>query len=247
MPNATSTSLSFEQRPSPEDVAQKIVQRFQNAEAVFLAGSVIRGEGTPTSDLDIVIVTQHSDKAPYRESLIVDHWPIELFVHTATSLETFFQSDCQARTPSLPNMCHEGRLITPPNALSQKIRQRAAQLLQAGPAPLSETTRLQHRYQLTDLLDDLKGCHCPIESEFIVGKLLTASIVAFLAHERCWSGSGKWLWRALRRSHPRQAEQLAAALENTPKAQAVAQWVTETVLSPLGGPLFAGYSLVAPR
>lgn len=247
MPNSVSSVLSFEQRPSPEDVAQKIAQQFAHADAIFLAGSVMRGEGTPTSDLDMVIVTRHNDKAPYRESLILDHWPIELFVHTPTSLEAFFQTDCQARTPSLPNMCHEGHLVTPENAFSQQIRQRAAQLLQAGPLPLSETTRLQYRYQLTDLLDDLNGCSSPVESEFIVGKLLTASIEAFLAHEQSWSGSGKWLWRALQRSHPQQAEQLASALQATAKTQAIAQWVTETVLPPLGGPLFAGYLLVAPR
>ncbi len=247
MPNATSTSLSFEQRPSPEDVAQKIVQRFQNAEAVFLAGSVIRGEGTPTSDLDIVVVTLHCDKAPYRESLILDHWPIELFVHTPASLEAFFQTDCQARTPSLPNMCHEGRLLTPVNASSEQIRQRAAHLLQAGPASLSEATRLQYRYQLTDLLDDLQGCTCPVEQTFIVNKLLTTSLEAFLAHHQSWSGSGKWLWRALKRSHPAEAKALAEVLQSTSPSQALVRWITEAVLTPLGGPLFAGYSLVAPR
>jgi predicted nucleotidyltransferase len=32
-------------------------QRFPECSAAFLAGSVIRGEGTSTSDLDIVIIT----------------------------------------------------------------------------------------------------------------------------------------------------------------------------------------------
>lgn len=45
----------------------------------FLAGSVIRGEQTATSDLDIVVVF---DELPnvYRESLGWDEWAVEVFV-----------------------------------------------------------------------------------------------------------------------------------------------------------------------
>lgn len=234
-------------RPSAEIIAQKIARRFPCAEAVFLAGSVVRGEGTSTSDLDMVIVTQQEPRAPYRESLVLQDWPIELFVHTPASLTDFFHKDCASRRPCLPQMCHEGLLITAPNETSERIRQQAAGLLRAGPSPLTEAQRLQHRYQLSDLLDDLEGGMCPIEREFILHQLLQSGIEAFLAHQQSWSGNGKWLWRALRRSHPLQAQALEQALKAPSRSEALAQWVHEWVLTPLGGPLFDGYLMVAPR
>lgn len=36
--------------------SQILVEKFTGAEVVFLAGSIIRGEGTATSDLDLVVV-----------------------------------------------------------------------------------------------------------------------------------------------------------------------------------------------
>lgn len=64
-------------RQTIEDLRQ---QRFGDAEVLFLAGSVMRGQGTPHSDLDVVVVYK-SLPAAYRESLYHQGWPVELFVH----------------------------------------------------------------------------------------------------------------------------------------------------------------------
>src|SRR6476659_10176637 len=90
------------------NAGRSFVERyFPECSAAFLGGSVIRGEATPTSDLDIVIVTTSKD-APYRESFVEFGWPIEAFVHTKDSLKDFFASDAKRRTPSLQTMCAEG-------------------------------------------------------------------------------------------------------------------------------------------
>lgn len=73
-------------RPSPRETANKIWhERFSDALALFCAGSVIRGDGTAHSDLDIVVLFEHVPHA-HRESLIVDGWPVELFVHDYQTL-----------------------------------------------------------------------------------------------------------------------------------------------------------------
>ena len=41
--------------------------KFPNAKVIFLAGSIVRGVGTPDSDLDLVVVFEHLPNA-YRES-----------------------------------------------------------------------------------------------------------------------------------------------------------------------------------
>ena len=53
-----------------------IEQFYPNCQGAILAGSVIRGEATATSDLDIVIFDK-TLKSSYRESIIKYDWPIE--------------------------------------------------------------------------------------------------------------------------------------------------------------------------
>lgn len=68
-------------KPTPEETALKIYrEKFSDAKVIFLAGSVMRGEGTDFSDLDIVIVYE-SIEAAFRDSFSFDSWPIEVFVH----------------------------------------------------------------------------------------------------------------------------------------------------------------------
>ena len=42
-------------------------ERFAHADCIFLCGSVVRGEASPTSDLDLVVLFAHVDAA-WRES-----------------------------------------------------------------------------------------------------------------------------------------------------------------------------------
>ena len=54
--------------PALQAAEELLGARFPGCHAAFLAGSVVRGDATPTSDLDIVVVTDHPE-APFRESL----------------------------------------------------------------------------------------------------------------------------------------------------------------------------------
>ena len=55
-------------RDEPIAIATKIQQdHYPNADVIFLVGSVIRGEDTATSDLDLVVIFQKLSAA-YRES-----------------------------------------------------------------------------------------------------------------------------------------------------------------------------------
>ena len=60
----------------PLEAAKRfITEKFADCQAALLAGSVIRGEETATSDLDIVVFDEKIESA-YRESLIEYGWPI---------------------------------------------------------------------------------------------------------------------------------------------------------------------------
>ena len=73
-------------RDKPAAIATKIQKdRYPNSDIIFLAGSVARGEGTATSDLDLVVVFQQLPAA-YRESFQFEGWPVEAFVHDPETL-----------------------------------------------------------------------------------------------------------------------------------------------------------------
>jgi len=70
-------------------IAKEIFEsKYPEAKVIFLAGSIVRGEGTPYSDLDLVVIF---DKLPaaYRESFYSQGLPVEAFVHDPETLNYF--------------------------------------------------------------------------------------------------------------------------------------------------------------
>lgn len=216
---------------------------FPHCDAAFLAGSVMRGEATATSDLDIVVVTKEV-KCPYRESLFAFGWPIEVFVHTHESYHTFFASDIHRRRPSLPRMCAEGLILKDTNGIAQQIKDEARNLFEQGPEPLPASSILQLRYQLTDVLDDFIGSLRRDESLFIANEVALLSSELILGYHCRWIGKGKWALRALHAFDPTIAERLTSALEAFYQQGTKDPLITyaQEALTLVGGRSFEGYS-----
>jgi Nucleotidyltransferase domain len=106
--------------------------RFPEAQIIFLAGSIVRGEGTPSSDLDLVILYHQLPNA-YRESFYYQGFPVECFVHDPETLNYFFyEIDRLSGFCSLANMVMEGIEIPQPSTFSQVIKQQAASVIEGG-------------------------------------------------------------------------------------------------------------------
>jgi hypothetical protein len=215
--------------------------RFPDCLAAFLAGSVVRGDATITSDLDLVIITPSQN---FRESFLEGDWPIEAFVHTPTTYPQFFASDARRRQPSLPMMCAEGAALVSHDGLAERIKYEARLLLARGPAALTEAELSALRYQVTGLLDDFTGSQNFEEDLFIAAELTAATIELILSCNRQWSGRGKWAWRWLQRYNATLAETLLLALKAFHQTSGKSGLVTfvESSLDDAGGRLFAGYS-----
>ncbi|WP_024370252.1 nucleotidyltransferase domain-containing protein [Exiguobacterium sp. ZOR0005] len=219
-----------------------VATHFPGCRAALLAGSVVRGEATETSDLDIIIFDDRLVSS-YRESFIEAGWPIELFAHNLTSYREFFEQDCRRAIPSLPRMVSEGIVLIDTDVV-EHIKREARALLDIGPEPWSDETIEMKRYFLTDALDDLTGCTNRAEGLFIASTLATSVCEFILRTNRQWTGSSKWTYRALDRYDAQAARELADALERyyqTNETDALIRYVDET-LSPFGGRLFAGFS-----
>lgn len=181
-----------------EAAKQFVTKYYPNCQAALLAGSVIRGEGTDTSDLDIVIFDQNLHSS-YRESLIDFGWPIEVFAHNFTSYKAFFESDVERARPSMPRMVSEGLILIKDNTgFIESIKKEATEILQKGPKEWSKEIIQLKRYFITDALDDLIGCTKREEELFIANTLSDLVSEFTLRTNRQWIGNSKWVVRSLK-------------------------------------------------
>ncbi len=234
------------ERPDPVQTIEKLrQQRYTNALALFCSGSVIRGDGTAHSDLDVVVLFERVPHAE-RESLMVDGWPVELFVHDVETLAHFFHDDGLESRPALATMIAEAVILPCATPLTDKIRAWATSIL-AQPTPLEAEKLEAARYFVTDLLDDLRDARPRSELLAIAAKMHPVLASFILRSHGNWSAAGKHIPRALRAFDPKVAtafdEAFDAAFLRSDPAPLVA--FTERMLAPFGGPYFTGFRLAA--
>lgn len=241
--------MSESQRPSPEVVAHEILEeRFPKAKVMFLAGSVLRGEGTASSDLDIVVVHENVEVA-YRDCFVHRGWPIEVFVHDPETLKYFFyEIDRKSGIPSLPSMVLEGKELPKPSPFSQSLKELAKKVIDAGPPELKEHELQKYRYGITDLCDDMRTPRNGAELVASAARLYQVLADFYLRSKGLWSASGKGIPRRLNKVDTRFALEFQDAFEEAfaNKNAALILVLSEKILSPFGGFLFEGSRLDAP-
>jgi hypothetical protein len=237
--------------PAPGDIlalATEILEtRYPHADAAFVAGSFMRGQGSPTSDIDLVVLHPTLPTA-HRESFLFQNIPVEAFVHDPETLTWFLDSDRKDGHPALIGMLVEGVLIGPRQENAAALKQHAAQLLAAGPPPLDPATLDRLRYAITDKLDDLAADRSPAEHLAIGASLYPLLVELVLRGNLQWNGTGKWSARLLHQLNPTLAHQFQSAFLNlyTDSNAGPVIELADTLLSPHGGHLFANYRSDAP-
>lgn len=228
---------------NPIEAALKFInEHFPNCQGALLAGSVVRGEATETSDLDIVIFDKNLSSS-YRESLIDYGWAIEVFVHNLNSYKQFFEMDYKRARPSMPRMVSEG-IVLKDDGIIDSIKKEAMEILNNGPEEWSEETINTKRYFITDALDDFIGCSNRAEDIFIANTLAELLSEFVLRTNRQWIGASKWVIRSLKNYDEEFANYFVEAFDNfykTGNKKRVIQLV-DYVLQPFGGQLFGGFT-----
>lgn len=223
--------------------------RYPEADCLLLAGSVVRGEATATSDLDIVVLYQSLPNA-YRDSYHFRGWPVEAFVHDLETLTYFIREiDAPTGVPSLAAMVNDGVVVSGQTSLSQSAKAFATTELEKGPSPLSEYQINAARYRITDLIEDIKDARNIAEMQATVTVLYEAVADFFFRSQQLWSAKAKTIPRRLEKIDPVFAQHFcnafAGAFENHTTGGLVT--LAEQLLAPYGGFLFDGYRLDAPE
>ena len=223
--------------PAQPTAVRLVAELFPHARAAWLGGSVARGVDTPTSDLDIVVLT--ADDPVHRRSLLYSGWPVELFVHTDASMHKYFASDIARRQPSLPRMVGEALLLRDQDGAGHRWGQTARQVLSDGPAPLTQAELDDARYTITDLIDDLAGNPPPTETAAIAALLWQHVLTLSLTGSGQWSGTGKGLVRAL--PADRAERGLAALRSAIGGSPSLLVQLADEILADHGGRHWDGY------
>jgi hypothetical protein len=237
--------------PSADEVLEcsinLLADRYPDADCAFVAGSLVRGDGSATSDIDLVVLHCSLPRA-YRESFIYSGVPVEAFVHDPETLSWFLAQDREAGHPALIGMLSEGVLIGPRQDAGMTFKQQGQQLLADGPPPLREDALSRLRYAITDKLDDLEADRTPAEIVAIGAALYPLLAEFVLRGSGQWSGSGKWTARLLKAFEPSMAEDIENAflkLYRGVDVQPIME-LADRLLEPHGGRLFSGYRSDAP-
>lgn len=215
---------------------------------MLLAGSTVRGEATPFSDLDLVVVFDEIECA-YRESFIFKNWPVEAFVHDLSTLKYFFEKvDGPSGIPSLPQMVKEGVGIPGDSALGLQVNGLAKEVLEKGPPRLSKKDLDQMRYAITDLLDDIRDPRSGAELMATGSRLYELLADFYFRAQNIWSAKGKAIPRRLEALDSEFAERFLASFQSLFRDEDPAPVIqlTETLLGAYGGTLFEGHKLMAP-
>ena len=222
-----------------------VAERFPDARAAWLAGSVVTGTATPSSDLDVTVLLA-GDPAPYRESLRWEEWPVELFVHTPATIGWWLGKDRERRRPTLARLVAGGVRVLDVDGAAEGPESECRAFLEAGPGPATEDEVAAARYGLSDLLDDLADSPDPgLRTANAVAVWQQAAELRLLVAGGWW-GSGKWLVRELRACDARTGTSYAdrldsglrAALSGDPTWLAAA---ARAVLDDAGGRLWEGH------
>ncbi len=211
---------------------------FPDCRAALLAGSYVRGDDTPSSDLDIVIL----DEDTYRKSYIFLDKPIEAFVYSDDSLEFELFLEKQYGIPLITRMCAEGVVLKGEEDARTLILQ-GKQNLKEGPIPLSSSKLDEFRYIISDLLYDLEGSRVEMEDTYSVGELTRKLPEFILRANQEWIGEGKWMFRCLKHFDPNIAKDFTDCIQGYYRSNNKEELIrfVDDRLAPFGGRLFKGY------
>lgn len=223
-----------------EAASRVLRERFPGARFAFAAGSILRAEGRPGSDIDLVVVFDRLDAA-WRESFVAHGFPFEAFVHDAETLDWFVERDVSAGRPVLAHMVAEGVAIGPNAPAADELRRRMCEIVEAGPPRLEEERLDELRYIVSDLVTDLEDALSEAEMQAIAAAIHRPLADLILLGRGSWTGTGKWIPRLLDRLDPVLARGVASAFRDAVLGKPAALiHVADLELARYGGRFFDG-------
>lgn len=156
MPAEPMTTLTWPELPEPfnqalHDAVDAILVHVTPV-GIIAGGSILRGEGGPTSDIDIYVI----HLAPWRQRLQrrFSGVPCEIFINPPQQIRRYFEEE-HSRRPITAHLFVTGFVVLDRDPVVQSLRNDAATWLETPPNPPADSLRWQ-RYEIVDLLDNAR-------------------------------------------------------------------------------------------
>ena len=172
---------------------------------IVAAGSILRGQGGPTSDIDLYVL--HA--APFRQRLQrrYEGVPFEIFINPPEQVRRYFAEEHAAARPITAHILTTGFVVLDRDLILQDLRTEAATWLNTPPAP-GDDALLWRRYLIADELDNARDV---VESDPACASLILHSAVSRLV---------EYAFLARGQNLPRQKALVAALAALDPEAGA---------------------------
>jgi len=224
-----------------------LASRYPDAAFAFAAGSILRGEGTLHSDVDLLVVFDRVEAAR-RESFRFDGVPVEAFVHDEETLAWAVHGAAMRGRPSFPALIAEAIVLGPAAERGERLRHAMAELMSRGPPPMGAAQIAALRYAISEAVDDLRGERAPAEI-LAIGIMLYPLLAELALRGRgSWNATSKWVPRVLAEAGSGLASRFDHAFRTlfaTGACEAVIA-LAEAELAPHGGALFEGHCQFSP-
>jgi hypothetical protein len=163
------------------EVVSFAVERFQPV-GIVAAGSVVRGHGDATSDLDVFVI--HEQPFKQRLQRLFCGVPAEIFVNPESAVRAYFAEEHRRGRPSTAHMLATGFPVVGGPALAA-LRAEAAEWL-AKPSTLTPEEDTGARYAAATALEDAEDVagRDPQVSAALLGEAALAMIRHLLHAER---------------------------------------------------------------
>jgi hypothetical protein len=163
---------------------------------IVATGTIVRGNPHASSDLDLFVL----HRQPWRQRLqrFFAGVPAEIFVNPPERVEEYFASERDEGRPITAHMVATGAVVLAADPVVERLRDRAAELLAAGPSP-SPAKLTALRYGVATAFEDamdVAGSDPATCRLFLNGAVEGAARYAFWAAGR-WQPRGKELLREL--------------------------------------------------
>jgi predicted nucleotidyltransferase len=160
-----------------------IIDRYDPT-GIVASGSVLRGEGDATSDLDLYVI--HEQLWRQRVQRYFNGVPAEIFVNPPSTIRGYFADEGRAGRPITAHMLATGAVILNRDGVVDELRAEAKDALHQPPNLSTGTLTIQ-RYMTATLLEDALDIEAkdPVNALFLLEQAMPEMIrYAFLSANR---------------------------------------------------------------
>lgn len=153
---------------------------------IVLAGSVLRGESGPTSDLDIYTVV--SSPLRRRRYKLIDGVRVELYSNPPWTIRAYLEEERADGTPMTAHMLATGIVLYAVGDVLPVLCAEAQAALRQGPPCLSEDALKWRVYEVVDVAEDAEDV-CGVDHDALA---LLVPVLVQRAVDLLYARAGRW-------------------------------------------------------